>query len=139
MNPGLAVISNVAEVFSIGGLTVGIVLLLAALLAALLDLGWVATRAAVEHDEHGPLVRWFGDDGRVYAHGLTGAQFAQISRLAGGSADWATIYVRRGKAGRMRLERSSAAVRTLRLLGGIVTGVGLVGLVASIVVMFAAA
>ena len=53
MNPGLAVVSNVAEVFSIGGLTVGIVLLLAALLAALLDLGWVATRAAVEHDEHG--------------------------------------------------------------------------------------
>ena len=139
MNPGLAVISNVAEVFSIGGLTVGIVLLLAALLAALLDLGWVATRAAVEHDEHGPLVRWFGDDGRVYAHGLTGALCAQISRLAGGSADWAPISVRRGKAGRMRLERSSAAVRTLRLLGGIVTGVGLVGLVASIVVMFAAA
>lgn len=138
MNPGLAVVSNVAEVFSIGGLTVGIVLLLAALLAALLDLGWVATRAAVEHDEHGPLVRWFGDDGRVYAHGLTRAQFAQIGH-AGGDAGWTTVYTRRGKAGRMRLERSSAAVRTLRLLGGIVTGVGLVGLVASVVVMFAAA
>lgn len=139
MNPGLAIVSNVAEVFSIGGLTVGIVLLLAALLAALLDFGWVATRAAVEHDEHGPLVRWFGDDGQVYAHGLTSAQFAQISRRVSGSADWATVYYRRGRAGRMRLERASAPVRALRLLGGIVTAVGLVGLVASFVVMFIAA
>ena len=134
MNPGLAVVSNVAEIFSVGGLTVGIALLLAALVAVLFDGTWISTRAAVEHDEHGPLVRWFGDDGALHAHGLTRAQFAQAH-----GEDWLQVYFRRGAAHRMRLERASAVVRLLRLLGGIVTGVGVLALAVSLIVMFIAA
>lgn len=134
MNQGLAVVSNVAEIFSVGGLTVGILLLCAALVAQLLDGTWIATRAAVEHDEHGPLVRWFGDDGAVHAHGLTRAQFAQTN-----GEDWLDVYFRRGAAHRMRLERASGPVRLLRLLGGIVTGVGVLAVAVSFIVMFVGA
>lgn len=123
-----------AEVFSVGGLVTGVLLLLAALVAKLFDGGWRATRAAVEVDEHGPFVRWLGDDGAVHEHGLTTAQFAGI-----GGEDWATVYFRRGAAHRMRIERNSAPVRVFRLLGGIVTGVGLLALILSFIVMFVAA
>lgn len=127
-------VSNIAEVFLTGGLTVGAALLIAALVVRLLDGTWLATRAAVEQDEHGPLVRWFGDDGEVYEHGLTSAQFAALD-----GNGWADIYVRRGAAHRMRLDPLSHSVRLLRLLGFIVLGVGILALVVSWGVTFAAA
>lgn len=122
-----------AEIFSVGGLVIGVVLLLIALVAKLFDGGWVATRAAVEHDEHGPFVRWIGDDGAVYEHGLTRAQFAHV-----GTTEWTTVYSRRRAAHRMRVDPHSAVVRVFRLLGGIVTGVGVLALAVSLVVMFIA-
>ena len=134
MTPQLTVASNIAEVFLTGGLTVGIALLIAALVVRLLDGTWIETRAAVEQDEHGPLVRWFGDDGEVYEHGLTTAQFKGLH-----GNGWANIYVRRGAAHRMRMEALSQPVRLLRLLGFIVLGVGILALAVSWGVMFAAA
>lgn len=134
MNPQLATASNVAEIFTTIGLTAGGVLLLAALLALLLDGRWIEVRAAVEHDEHGPLVRWLGDDGEVYEHGLTTAQFAKLN-----GADWADVFIRRGAAHRMRHEQLSPLVRLLRLLGFIFLGVGILALAVSWGVTFAAA
>ena len=134
VTPQLTVASNIAEVFLTGGLTVGAALLIAALIVRLLDGTWIKTRAAVEQDEHGPLVRWFGDDGEVYEHGLTSTQFRALE-----GNGWVDIYVRRGAAHRMRLEPLSSPVRLLRLLGFIILGVGILALAVSWGVMFAAA
>lgn len=114
----------IAEIFTWIGAGLGVGLLLIALIARLADGDWVAVRAVVEQTDHGPVVRWFDDDGNVNEAPLGAADVRHI-----GSRDMADIHYRRGWRNRMRIEASSHAVRFLVRLGLLMLGVGLAAFV----------
>ncbi|WP_295786203.1 hypothetical protein [uncultured Microbacterium sp.] len=120
------------EIFTWVGLGGGALLALAAVLLLLADGTWMPARAVVEDVEGGRVVRWFDDDGGVNEAPLSAHDEEKIGR-----ADMADIFYRRGTAHRMRLTRSSPAVRFLSLLAGGVLGLGALAFVVSIVLLFA--
>jgi len=122
----------VVEIFSWVGFGLGALLAGVALIIYLFDGTWLPVRGVLEDSEHGRLVRWFDEDGRVNEARLT---HDQQHALAG--KDMADIFYRRGADGRMRLTQGSPLVRAVALLAAGLIGLGLVALILSWVLLFA--
>jgi hypothetical protein len=124
-------IDAVVEIFTWVGFTVGALVAGIALVMYLLDGTWVPARGVIESTEHGPLVRWFDDDGGVNEAPLT---HEQEHELAG--KDMADIFYRRGSRNRMRLTQGSPAVRAVAKLAFGLVCVGLAAIAVSGVLLF---
>ena len=122
----------VIEIFSWVGFGLGALLAGVALVIYLFDGTWLPVRAVVEESEHGRLVRWFDEDGRVNEAFLS---HDQERALAG--KDMADVFYRRGALGRMRLTQASPLVRAVALLAAGLIGLGVVALILSWVILFA--
>ncbi|MCR2762592.1 hypothetical protein NQ152_03615 [Microbacterium sp. zg.B48] len=125
-------IDAVIEIFTWVGLGAGVLLAVIALVVHLVDGTWVPVRAVVEATEHGTVVRWFGEDGGVNEAPLTSEQIHAV-----GGAGMYDIFVRRGWQNRMRFTHGSPLVRALTLLAGGFLALGVAGLIASSVLLFA--
>lgn len=121
----------VLEIFSWVGFGVGAVLAGIALLMYLFDGTWMPARAVVEDAAGGRVVRWFDEGG-----GVNEAPLSHEQQKTLGDADMADIFYRRGAQNRMRLTRSSPAVRSVAFLATGFLGLGVVCLVASLVLLF---
>lgn len=124
-------IDAVIEILLWTGLGAGAFVAILALVVFLCDGTWVPARAFIDHEADGAVARWFDEDGEPNAAALNDAQRQEI-----GDRDAVDVFVRRGRANRMRLHRRSPAVRGLTLLAGILLGVGTAALVASGVLLF---
>lgn len=125
-------IDALVEIFSWVGFGVGALLAALALLLRLLDGTWLPTRAVVESESDGRVVRWFDDDGGVNEALLTHEQEHAI-----GDKDMADIFYRRGTQNRMRLTHGSPAVRAVALLAVGLLALGVIASVVSLVLLFA--
>ena len=121
----------VVEIFSWVGIGLGALLAGVALVIYLFDGTWLPVRAVVEESEHGRLVRWFDEDGRVNE-----ARLSHDEAHALEGKDMADIFYRRGADGRMRLTQRSPLVRAVVLLAMGLIGLGLVALIVSWVLLF---
>jgi hypothetical protein len=124
-------IDAVIEIFTWVGFGAGALLAGVALIAYLVDGTWVPVRAVVEPTEHGPVVRWFGEDGGVNEAPLTPEQVRAV-----GSAGMYDVFVRRGWANSMRFTHGSPLVRAFALLAAGFLGLGVVALIVSSVLLF---
>lgn len=121
------------EIFTWVGLGGGILLAFVAVVLLLVDGTWVPARAVVEPVDGGRVVRWFDEGGGVNEAPLSAHDDARV-----GGADMVDIFFRRGTAHRMRLTRSSPAVRFVSLLAAGLLTLGALCFAASIVMLFAA-
>lgn len=124
-------IDAIVEIFSWAGFGLGALLAGIALVLYLFDGTWLPTRAVVEETEHGPVVRWFDEDGGVNEAHLSHEQERHI-----GDKQMTDIFYRRGGRGRMRLTQGSPAVRAVALLAIGLIGVGVVSVVLSWILLF---
>ncbi|MDE0545916.1 hypothetical protein [Microbacterium sp. C7(2022)] len=122
------------EIFAWVGFGLGFLLLSVAVIMFFADGTWLPARAMIEDAPTGRVARWFTEQGSVGHARLTHEQ----ERTLGG-ADEADIYYRRGDAGRMRLTAFWPALRAVFLFGISLTGLGMVAVIASWVVLFARA
>lgn len=125
-------VDAVIEIFTWVGFGTGALLAGVALIAYLCDGTWVPVRAVVESTEHGTVVRWFDDDGGVNEAALTHEQARQV-----GGAEMYDVFARRGWSNRMRFTPWSPLVRAVTQLAAGLLGLGLIGIVASSVLLFA--
>lgn len=128
-----AALNAVLEIFSWVGFGLGGALLVLAVILSLADGTWEPVTVMLEDEEDGRVARWFGSDGEVHHAHLT---HEQEQALAG--ADRADAFARRHHPGRMRLTRHWPLVRFLAWLGAGLVAVGLVALIVSWVLLFAA-
>lgn len=124
-------IDAVVEIFSWAGFGLGALVAGIALLMYLFDGTWLPARGVLDDSEHGRVVRWFDDDGGVNEAHLSSEQERELA-----GKDMADIFYRRGSRGRMRLTRSSPAVRAVSFLAAGLLGVGLLAVAVSGVLLF---
>ncbi|MEI3867412.1 hypothetical protein V6S02_10010 [Microbacterium sp. CCNWLW134] len=127
-------LNAVLEIFSWVGLGLGGVVLLVGVILALADGTWEPVTVMIDDDEDGGrIARWFGSDGEVGEAHLTPEQLRVLD-----GQDSASVFARRDSSGRMRLTRGSPVVRFVAWFGVGLTGLGLVALVISWILLFAA-
>ncbi len=120
------------QTFAIVGVAAAAALALLALVLRIVDGSWERTLAVVEPVPGGEELRWIGRDGIAHAATVTPHE---RGILAG--ADSAEIFTNIAEPGRMRMRRTTTAMRfTLRFAGGMAI-LALVSTAASIVLLFA--
>lgn len=119
------------QAFAVVGVGAAAALALLALVLRIVDGSWERTLAVVESVPDGEELRWIGRDGRAHAAAVTPHE----RRILAG-ADSAEIFTNVADPGRMRMRRTTAAVRfTLRFAGGMAI-LALVSTAASVVLLF---
>lgn len=118
------------EAFTWVGFGVGILILLAALFARLIDGRWVPTHVLIEDGSGGRVAHWFAAGG-VGAAPLTSDQ---EKALAG--RDEADVFTREGVHDRIRLRKGSSAVRAFTTLALALIALGAAAGVGSLVQLF---
>ena len=124
-------VDAVIEIFTWVGLGAGALLAGVALILYLADGTWVPVRAVVETVEHGKVVRWFDEHGGVNEAALSHEQIGLVR-----DASMYDIFTRRGWNNRMRFTHHSPLVRYTALLSAGLLALGVVGLIASGVLLF---
>lgn len=119
------------ETFTWVGFGAGILILLVALFARLIDGHWSPMHVIIEEGAHGRVAHWFAADGGVGAARLTPEQ---EKSLAG--QDEADVFARDGVHDRIRLSKGSPAVRAFTILAVALIGVGLIASVGALVQLF---
>ena len=87
--------------------------------------------AVVESDEHSVLFRWFGEDGDIHE-----AAAPPLRRRTLGAGDEVTVYTPRSRPDRGRIDPVDLFGRTLRVIGWVLVGIGLLAAVLSVVLLF---
>lgn len=125
----LDTLALIGEVLSWIGLGVGIPLLLLALLIRLVEGRWLDIEIAVIERDGTPIARWFAG-GDFHERPLRRDEFAPAD---GG---WGTGVVSANDPARARLGDPPHFPRVLRTLGTVFAGVGLLGLIGSLLPLF---
>lgn len=129
MSTALDVLSNLAELFTWIGLSLGVTCLILVLIVKAAGGRWVETDAIVV-DEQGGLLRWMSNEG-LHERPLTAHQKDLLQH-----ADGLRLYYRWGEPERIRFERTGHGEKTLRLLTWLMLGLGGGGAVGSLVLLF---
>ncbi|MFL2001366.1 hypothetical protein [Microbacterium sp. A1-JK] len=129
----MSAVDAIVEIFTWIGFGAGALFAGVAFVLYIADGTWVPVRAMIDDLGDRRVARWFDEDGGVGEATLTPADDEAI-----GSADAADVFVRVGSLDRMRLHRRSPSVRAFVLLALGLIGLGVAGLVISIVSLFAA-
>ena len=124
-------IDALLEIFTWVGFGAAVMLGVLALVARIADGSWVPAQAVISDDPDGPIARWFGPQGDVGQARLTHEQEQRI-----GGRDTADVFVRLGRAHRLRLTRSSPVVRLLLWLALGFAALGVVASAVSLVLLF---
>lgn len=124
-------VDAIVEIFTWVGFGAGALLAGIAFILYIADGTWRPVRVMIEDAASHRVARWFDDDGGVGEARLTEAQEHEI-----GKVDVADVWVRQGSLDRMRLTRRSPTVRTFLLFAVGLLGLGLGGLILSIVLLF---
>ncbi|CAD6002994.1 DUF3592 domain-containing protein [Agreia sp. COWG] len=132
MTTPLDAASLVVEVLSWVGLVIGIPLLIAGYLRRLAYSGWVEAMAVVvARDEEGAtLFRWLGTDGHLYE---LPADTEETRHLQVG--DDVAVYTNPRRPEQARTDPAHREGHLLRLLGAVFTGIGVVSVAVSIVLL----
>ncbi|MFG6443989.1 hypothetical protein ACFXP7_01785 [Microbacterium sp. P06] len=126
-------VDAIVEIFTWIGFGAGAMVAGLAFIIYIADGTWVPVRAVIEDLGDRRVARWFDGDGGVGEATLSHSDHEEL-----GDVDMADVFVRRGSLDRMRLTRRSPAVRAFSLLACGLVGVGVVGLIVSLVMLFAA-
>ncbi|PTL72320.1 hypothetical protein C1I63_05300 [Rathayibacter caricis DSM 15933] len=113
-------LETILEALSLTAAPLGLLFLLAAFVAALIDGRWLPTTAYLE-DGPPRSLHWVTRAGEVRSHPLTSGD-----PLAPVGSDQREVHYREEDPERIRLHRWSDAVRALRLTGLILFGAGVV-------------
>ncbi len=130
MNTALDFAGNLAELFSWIGLGLGLVCLLLWLMVRSASGRWIATDAEVIDAAGSPTLRWMSSEG-LHERALSAAEAAQCD-----PAERVRLFYSQHAPDRIRYERVGHVENTLRLVAGLLLGLGALALIASIVVLF---
>ncbi|MWV48453.1 hypothetical protein GRS96_04080 [Rathayibacter sp. VKM Ac-2803] len=112
-------LATILEVLSLVGIPLGLLVLGASLIALVADGRWISTTAYLE-DGPPRALHWISDDGEVGSRALR-----DDDPLAPrGDSDRRSVYYREDEPARIRLHRRSEAFRVLKLVGLLLTGIG---------------
>ena len=125
-------IDALLETFTWVGFGAGVLVLLIAVFARLVDGHWVPTHVLIEDGQQGRVAHWFAADGGVGAALLTPEQEKALA-----AKDEADVFTRDGVHDRVRLAKGSPGVRAFTILAISLIGVGLIASIGSLVQLFA--
>jgi hypothetical protein len=120
----------IAEVFTWVGLSLGALLLIAALIVRAIAGRWIETDAILVDGAETASVRWMSADG-LHLQPLTSAERDDLSESEG-----LRIFYQQRDPSRMRLDAVGHGERVLRLLGLLLLGIGVLGFVVSMALIF---
>ncbi|QTX03606.1 hypothetical protein [Agromyces archimandritae] len=126
----LEIASLVVEVISWIALGTGLVILACAGVFRLVDGSWEPVDLVVVDGDGGASARWFAED-EFWDRSLKPAERERVD-----DAEEHRAFFRRGDAGRMRFERVHPGLKVTGMLGFVLTGVGVLALIASFVLLF---
>jgi hypothetical protein len=130
VNTALDFFGNLAELFSWIGLGLGLVFLVLWLIVRSVSGRWIETDAEVVNESGAACLRWMSIDG-LHERPISAADRDQLH-----DADRVRLFYSQHAPERIRFDRIGHGENTLRLLTGLLLGLGAVALVASIVVLF---
>ena len=132
MTDPIAAAGAIAELFTwIGVLLGGITLVAGFIRGAMMRNPRTHRGAVTETDEHSVTFRWFGDDGDIHE-----ADAPPLRRRTMGVGDEVTVYTPRSRPERGRIDPVDHLGRTLRVIGWVLLGIGLLASVLSIALLF---
>ena len=129
MNTAFDYLGNLAELFSWIGLGLGAVFLVLWLIVRSVSGRWIETDAEVVNDSGAVCLRWMSVDG-LHERQLSAADHAQLHQ-----ADRVRLFYSQHAPDRIRFDRIGHGENTLRLLTGLLLGLGAVAFVASMVLL----
>lgn len=122
----------IAELFTwIGVLLGGVTLVAGFVRGALMRNPRTHRGAVVEADEHSVTFRWFGDDGDIHESAAP-----PLRRRTLAEGDEVTVYTPRSRPDRGRIDPVDHFGRTLRVIGWVLLGIGLLASALSILLLF---
>ena len=132
MTDPIAAAGAIAELFTwIGVILGGIVLVAGFVRGALMRNPRTHRGVVVDVDEHSVGFRWFGDDGDIHE-----ASAPPLRRRTVSVGDDVTVYSPRSRPERGRIDPVDHMGRTLRTIGWVLLGIGLLAATLSIVLLF---
>ena len=132
MTDPIASAGAIAELFTwIGVLLGGAVLIAGFVRGALMRNPRTHRGVVVDADEHSVGFRWFGDDGDIHE-----SEAPPLRRRSVSVGDEITVYTPRSRPERGRIDPVDHLGRTLRVIGWVLLGIGLLAAVLSIVLLF---
>ena len=132
MTDPIAAAGAIAELFTwIGVLLGGTVLIAGFVRGALMRNPRTHRGVVVDADEHSVGFRWFGEDGDIHE-----ADAPPLRRRTLSVGDEVTVYSPRSRPDRGRIDPVDHMGRTLRVIGWVLLGIGLLAAVLSIVLLF---
>ena len=129
MNTAFDYLGNLAELFSWIGLGLGVVFLVLWLIVRSVSGRWIETDAEVVNDSGAVCLRWMSRDG-LHERRLSAADHDQLHQ-----ADRVRLFYSQHAPDRIRFDRIGHGENTLRLLTGLLLGLGAVAFVASMVLL----
>ena len=130
MKSFLDLVGMIAELLTWVGISVGLLLLVASLLARAVSGRWVETDAVLVDGADETSVRWMSEEG-LHLQTLTTQERSDLPESEG-----LRIFYQRRDPRRMRLEATGHGERVLRLLGLLLFGLGILAFVLSIALIF---
>jgi hypothetical protein len=128
----IAAAGAIAELFTwIGVLLGGITLVAGFVRGAMMRNPRTHRGAVVDSEEHSVTFRWFGEDGDIHE-----ASAPPLRRRTMSVGDEVTVYTPRSRPEHGRIDPVDHFGRTLRVIGWVLLGIGLLAAVLSIVLLF---
>ncbi|MCU1406196.1 MAG: hypothetical protein JWQ43_2499 [Glaciihabitans sp.] len=124
-------VGNLAELFTWIGLSLGVVLFLVVLVMRIARGGWVETDAVVVDDFGTPQLRWMTTEGELHTRHLDAEENDAIT-----DPDELHVHYNKHAPQHVRFEAAGHGEKVVRALAFILTGIGALAAVVSLVLLF---
>lgn len=124
-------VGNLAELFTWIGLSLGLILFLVVLVLRIARGGWEETDAVVVDDAGTPQLRWMTTEGVLHTRHLSSEENDAIA-----DPDELHVHYSKRTPEHIRFEATGHGEKLIRALAFILTGIGILAAVVSLVLLF---